>query len=260
MQDRGLIAYKDKLEQVIDRYGDFLGDEAANLAQEHGIPAAKELQANLTAIEDENRLLKIGIVGRVKSGKSSLLNALLFAGESILPKAATPMTASLTTLSYGESQTAEVEFFTQEDLNLPSLAQSLLDQGADIEAKATLHASISPHLTTLFDKMGVGDDERELEDCTPLHIAAVGNARETAETLIQNGANISAKDNAGATPLHIAAVGNARETAEALIQNGADVHAKDNEGFTPLFWAAWNDAASVASVLLEQGADVHAKD
>ena len=116
MQDRGLIAYKDKLEQVIDRYGDFLGDEAANLAQEHGIPAAKELQANLTAIEDENRLLKIGIVGRVKSGKSSLLNALLFAGESILPKAATPMTASLTTLSYGESQTAEVEFFTQEDL------------------------------------------------------------------------------------------------------------------------------------------------
>ena len=116
MQDRGLIAYKDKLEQVIDRYGDFLGDEAANLAQEHSIPAAKELQANLTAIEDENRLLKIGIVGRVKSGKSSLLNALLFAGESILPKAATPMTASLTTLSYGESQTAEVEFFTQEDL------------------------------------------------------------------------------------------------------------------------------------------------
>ncbi len=55
-------------------------------------------------------------MGRVKSGKSSLLNALLFAGESILPKAATPMTAALTTLSYGESLSAEVEFFTQEDL------------------------------------------------------------------------------------------------------------------------------------------------
>ena len=116
MQDRGIVAYRDKLDQVIDRYGDFLGDEAATLALEHGIPAAKELQANLTAIEDENRLLKIGIVGRVKSGKSSLLNALLFEGESILPKAATPMTAALTTLSYGESLAAEVEFFTQEDL------------------------------------------------------------------------------------------------------------------------------------------------
>ena len=31
-------------------------------------------------------------------------------------------------------------------LNLAALAQSLLDQGADINAKATLHASISPHL------------------------------------------------------------------------------------------------------------------
>ncbi len=116
MQDYGIVAYRDELDQVIDRYGDFLGDEAENLAREHGIPAAKELQANLTAIEDENRLLKIGIVGRVKSGKSSLLNALLFAGKSILPKAATPMTAALTTISYGESLAAEVEFFTQEDL------------------------------------------------------------------------------------------------------------------------------------------------
>ena len=116
MEHSGIVAYRDELERVVGRYEDFLGDEAANLAQEHGVPEAKELQASLAAIEDENRLLKIGVVGRVKSGKSSLLNALLFQGESILPKAATPMTAALTTLSYGESLTAEVEFFTQEDL------------------------------------------------------------------------------------------------------------------------------------------------
>lgn len=116
MEHSGIVAYRDELERVVGRYEDFLGDEAANLAQEHGVPATKELQASLAAIEDENRLLKIGVVGRVKSGKSSLLNALLFQGESILPKAATPMTAALTTLSYGESLTAEVEFFTQEDL------------------------------------------------------------------------------------------------------------------------------------------------
>ena len=116
MEHSGIVAYRDELERVVGRYEDFIGGEAANLAQEHGVPAAKELQASLAAIEDENRLLKIGVVGRVKSGKSSLLNALLFQGESILPKAATPMTAALTTLSYGESPAAEVEFFTQEDL------------------------------------------------------------------------------------------------------------------------------------------------
>ena len=115
MEKNGIVAYREKLEQVIGRYHDFLGDEAERLCREHSIPSAKGLQGGLTSIVDEDRLLKIGIVGRVKSGKSSLLNALLFRGRSILPKAATPMTAALTTLSYGETPSAEVEFFTQED-------------------------------------------------------------------------------------------------------------------------------------------------
>ena len=48
----------------------------------------------------EGRNLRVGIIGRVKAGKSSLLNALMFAGNDVLPKAATPMTASLTILRY----------------------------------------------------------------------------------------------------------------------------------------------------------------
>ena len=115
MEKNGIVAYREKLEQIIDNYHDFLGDEAERLCRDHGISSAKGLQVDLTSIVDENRLLKIGIVGRVKSGKSSLLNALLFGGQSILPKAATPMTAALTTLSHGETPSAEVEFFTQED-------------------------------------------------------------------------------------------------------------------------------------------------
>ena len=116
MGQNGIVAYREKLEQVIGRYHDFLGDEAERLCRESSIPSAKGLQADLASIADEDRLLKIGIVGRVNSGKSSLLNALLFGGQSIIPKAATPMTAALTTLSYGETPLAEVEFFTQEDM------------------------------------------------------------------------------------------------------------------------------------------------
>ncbi|MBR4666094.1 MAG: dynamin family protein [Lentisphaeria bacterium] len=64
---------------------------------------------------EEGRLLSISIVGRVKSGKSSLLNALIFDGESVLPQAATPMTAALTFIRYAPECYAEIEFFSADD-------------------------------------------------------------------------------------------------------------------------------------------------
>ena len=50
--------------------------------------------------EQKSRKLSIGIIGAVKAGKSSFLNACIFGGQSILPKAATPMTAALTRITY----------------------------------------------------------------------------------------------------------------------------------------------------------------
>lgn len=75
------------------------------------------MEDDIKKISDTERLMKIGIVGRVKAGKSSLLNAIVFDGKNVLPKAATPMTAALTELSYGDNYEAEVEFFTQNDIN-----------------------------------------------------------------------------------------------------------------------------------------------
>lgn len=66
-------------------------------------------------ILNPDRELKIGIVGQVKAGKSSFLNALVFKGEDILPKAATPMTAALTKISYSENPSAKVVFYTKRD-------------------------------------------------------------------------------------------------------------------------------------------------
>ncbi len=66
---------------------------------------------------DESRLLRIGVVGQIKRGKSSFLNALVFDGEDVLPKAATPMTAALTKISYAPEPKAVVEYYTKEDWN-----------------------------------------------------------------------------------------------------------------------------------------------
>lgn len=66
-------------------------------------------------ILNTNRDLKIGIVGQVKAGKSSFLNALIFDGKDILPKAATPMTAALTKISYASESSAKVIFYSASD-------------------------------------------------------------------------------------------------------------------------------------------------
>ncbi|MBD5342534.1 MAG: hypothetical protein HDR93_04650 [Bacteroides sp.] len=69
------------------------------------------------ALIKEGDVLKIGVVGQVKAGKSSFLNSLFFEGESILPKASTPMTAGLTVLEYADSNEFEVEYYNQEEWN-----------------------------------------------------------------------------------------------------------------------------------------------
>jgi predicted GTPase len=112
-----LINQLKSLEDIISKHSDLIDKESRNLISEYSINSSQKTQDEINKIENDNRLLQIGIVGRVKSGKSSLLNALLFNGKSILPKAATPMTAALTIISYGEELSTEVEFFTKNDID-----------------------------------------------------------------------------------------------------------------------------------------------
>lgn len=77
---------------------------------------AEELEKTLKEMQAKDRDLKVGIIGCVKAGKSSLLNALIFEGVEVLPKAATPMTASLTVLKYAQNLSAQVEFYSQKDI------------------------------------------------------------------------------------------------------------------------------------------------
>lgn len=110
-----IIELTNKIEDVVIKND--LVDTASSLKQEYAIAKSEELQKTIDNMEDDNRVLKIGILGRVKAGKSSLLNALIFDGQDVLPKAATPMTAALTVLQYGKETKAEVDFFTQEDID-----------------------------------------------------------------------------------------------------------------------------------------------
>ena len=78
----------------------------------------------------EDRKLNIGIIGRVKVGKSTFLNSLLFDGTDILPSAVTPKTAALTRIEYDDDNRIEIEYFSHEEWKL-ILSKSKDDIQAD---------------------------------------------------------------------------------------------------------------------------------
>lgn len=62
----------------------------------------------------ENDVLTIGVIGQMKCGKSTFLNAFVFE-DDVLPAATTPMTASLSVITYGTEKKITAEFYTKDE-------------------------------------------------------------------------------------------------------------------------------------------------
>lgn len=134
-----MIHKLESIDSIVAKNFDRLEKSARDSKRELELGTGAELQAEIDKISNTERLMKIGIVGRVKAGKSSLLNAIVFDGKNILPKAATPMTAALTELKWGQSYGAEIEFFTPQDVeNIKKEAQQY-----DRELESAIKAEIA---------------------------------------------------------------------------------------------------------------------
>ena len=110
-----LHAALDALATAIKGHADDVDVIGPKTAHARAIASIREDVVRLGAKFDEDRLLRLGVVGQVKAGKSSLLNLLLFGGKEVLPKAATPMTASLTHITKSDRDEIEVEYYTKKD-------------------------------------------------------------------------------------------------------------------------------------------------
>lgn len=109
--DKGFIDLLINLMNFTENNKNFIADDIICNLQD----LSRTIINNISQEKNKNRLLKIGIVGTVKAGKSSFLNSLIFEGKDVLPKAATPMTASLTKISYGEVPEAKIVFYKSYD-------------------------------------------------------------------------------------------------------------------------------------------------
>ena len=59
-------------------------------------------------------VLTIGVIGQMKCGKSTFLNSFVFE-DDVLPAATTPMTATLSVITYGEQKKIVAEFYTENE-------------------------------------------------------------------------------------------------------------------------------------------------
>ena len=63
----------------------------------------------------ENEEFILAIAGQMKAGKSTLLNALVFGGEPILPADDTPLTAKITEIRYAKQPKLKANFYSKDE-------------------------------------------------------------------------------------------------------------------------------------------------
>uniref|UniRef100_A0A7N8YN72 Poly [ADP-ribose] polymerase n=1 Tax=Mastacembelus armatus TaxID=205130 RepID=A0A7N8YN72_9TELE len=90
---------------------------------------------------------------------------------------------------------------------------------------------------------------------TPLHFAAGFGRKNVVDFLLQNGANVYARDDGGLISLHNACSFGHAEVVRLLLHHGADANARDNWNYTPLHEAAIKGKIDVCIVLLQHGAE-----
>lgn len=115
-------------------------------------------------------------------------------------------------------------------------------------------------------KRGVNIDVEDENGWTALHSAAKSGVAKVIRLLIEKGANVNTGGKVWfrRTPLHVAAASDHEErlTVTAgllLLENGAEVDAKDTRGETALIIAAERGRREMVRQLLEKGADIEAK-
>jgi ankyrin repeat protein len=154
-------------------------------------------------------------------------------------------------------------------VDAPSLADGSLHTPLHV---AGMFDSASPFFYKVILPSSSAIDARDMNENTPLHLAAAYGSYDVARGLLENGADVNAFNASGSTPLHLASSNGFAATVKLLLDHGADVNAPDVLSNTPLIDAAFvnqstaghfacGDATSqsrVIKVLLEHGADVEA--
>lgn len=149
--ERNFTEFIEKLDIIYEKLKVYSG-VTANISQ------ILKIKQNFVKKTDDffrnDRKLNIGIIGQVKAGKSSFLNTLIFNGNEVLPKAATPKTAVLTKIEYSRKNSIEIEYYTADEW-------SIMKRNAEQDSQIDEYA-VAKGIMGMVEKNGISA-ERYLE-------------------------------------------------------------------------------------------------
>ena len=108
-------------------------------------------------------------------------------------------------------------------------------------------------------EFGADDDGRD-EANDSLHAAAEEGKIDRVKSLLEQGADINARNASNETPLEKAAAEGNVDVVRLLIELGAEVDSRDMWERTPLHWSSRDGHLDVSRVLLDHGANANARD
>jgi ankyrin repeat protein len=142
------------------------------------------------------------------------------------------------------------------DAGEKDVAELLLTNKADISAKDN-DGNTPLHWAEHLRGWNVLRDPISVLSCKEveksLNLVVDTGHKDVLELLLNNKADINAKNNQGETPLHFAVKSGFRNLAKLLLVHNADVNAKNNQGETPLHFAVKRCFRDLAKLLRQHG-------
>ena len=184
-----------------------------------------------------------GLIAEIKLG--SLTDVNLYLNDGTYP--ANPNARDT------DNKTALMVSASNTHVSQPDITQAIITKGGNVEltestyGRRALHwAAITPNAAVaqkLIDN-SANVDAKDDSDLTPLMHCAILNSTSTGIVLMDEGANTDLYDNAtnNKTAFMHAAENNSDDMGAALITGGANVEALGNYNFTGFLWAAYHDS------------------
>ncbi|KAI8746561.1 ankyrin repeat and KH domain-containing protein 1 [Biomphalaria glabrata] len=226
----------------------FLLDAGADI---DGVHDDKTPLMSAVHIEVFNFLLKKGADVNFKTNTTPLINAL---SQNNFKDVRPVFYGKLDFINTEEKMFRVVDTLVKNGANLDDTNQ----YGYTALAECVVNRLGVNVLKHLLEK-GAGVNRRSKHGWTALHVAALDNQYDCAETLLEYGADVNIMCD-GRTPLH-RAVRNV-SLVKLFLESHANVNAEDSYGNTPLMLTLkkWGYLKNVVKLLIAFGADVNKKD